>query len=132
MRQLLVLGATSCVSITGSASLVNRVFALFLSQLPRSRSDPRPPTIPVLERARIALQTLSELVGDPSITHRNPKSLLSFSCVTPEVAKSQLESLKFYSRDLDKIYCPLGRDGRPIRKYGLVSFLANDLLLTSS
>lgn len=127
-----LLGATSCVSITGSASLVNRVFSLFLSQLPRSRSDPRPPSIPVWERARIALQTLSELVGDPSIAHRNPRSSLSFSCVTPEVAKSQLENLKFYSKDLDKTYCPLGRDGRPIRKYGTVSYLTNDTLLTSS
>ncbi|KAF8450896.1 hypothetical protein L210DRAFT_3308648, partial [Boletus edulis BED1] len=66
---------------------------------------------------RMALQKLAELVGDPSIAHRNPRSLLSFSCVTPEVAKSQLESLRFYSKDIDKTYCPLGRDGRPIRKY---------------
>jgi len=63
------------------------------------------------------LQTLSEIVGDSSIAHRNPRSSLSFSCVTPEVAKSQLESLRFYSKDIDKTYCPLGRDGRPIRKY---------------
>lgn len=70
----------------------------------------------------MALQTLSELVGDPSIAHRNPRSLLSFSCVTPEVAKSQLESFKFYAKDIDKTYCPLGRDGRPIRKYETVSY----------
>lgn len=120
---IVVLGAKACVSIIpGSASLVNRVFTGFLSQLPRSRSDLRPPAISTLERTRIALQTLSELVGDPSIAHRNPKSVLSFSCVTPEVAKSQLESLKFYARDIDKTYCPLGRDGRPIRKYETISF----------
>ena len=112
-----MLGATTCIPIIpGNASIVNRVFSAFLSQLPGSRSDPRPPDIPAWERAREALQTLSELVGDPSIAHRNPRSLLSFSCVTPEVAKSQLESLKFYSKDLEKTYCPLGRDGRPIRK----------------
>ncbi|KAG8218315.1 alpha/beta-hydrolase [Butyriboletus roseoflavus] len=117
-RFYVIRGAKACVSIIpGSASLVNRVFTGFLSQLPRSRSDLRPPAIPTLERTRLALQTLSELVGDPSVAHRNPRSLLSFSCVTPEVAKSQLESLKFYAKDIDKTYCPLGRDGRPIRKY---------------
>lgn len=123
MKQLLVLGAKACMSIiSGTASLVNRAFTGFLSQLPRSRSDLRPPSIPTLERARMALQTLSEFIGDPSIAHRNPGSLLSFSCVTSEVAKSQLESLRFYSKDIDKTYCPLGRDGRPIRKYDTVSF----------
>ena len=123
MGQPLVLGAKACISIIpGSASLVNRAFTGFLSQLPRSRSDLRPSAIPTLERTRTALQTLSELVGDPSIAHRNPRSLLSFSCVTAEVAKSQFESLKFYSKDIDKTYCPLGRDGRPIRKYDTVSF----------
>lgn len=72
----------------------------------------------------MALQTLSELVGDPSIAHRNPRSQLSFSRVTPEVAKSQLESLKFYAKDIDRTYSPLGRDGRPMRKYETVSFRA--------
>ena len=123
MRQLLVLGAKACMSIIpGTASLVNRVFTGFLSQLPRSRSDLRPPAVPTLERAKLALQTLSELVGDPSIAHRDPRSSLSFSCVTPETARSQLESLRFYSKDIDKTYCPLGRDGRPIRKYDKVTF----------
>ncbi|KAF9224350.1 alpha/beta-hydrolase, partial [Gyrodon lividus] len=108
----------ACMSIIpGSASLVNRVLAGFLSQLPRARSDLVPPPIPIFDRTKIALQTLSELVGDPSIARRNPRSSLSFSCVTPEVAKSQLESLKFYAKEIDKTYCPLGRDGRPIRKY---------------
>jgi hypothetical protein len=117
-RLYVMKGAKACPSIIpGSASLVNRVFTGFLSQLPRSRSDLVPPSIPTLERTRIALQTLSDLVGDPSIARRNPRSLLSFSCVGPEVAKSQLESLKFYARDIDKTYCPLGRDGRPIRRY---------------
>lgn len=123
MRRPLVLGAKANVSIIpGSASLVNRVVTGFLSQLPRSRSDLRPPTIRPLERTRMALQTLSELVGDPSVAHRNPRSQLSFSCVTPEVAKSQLESLKFYAKDIDKTYSPLGRDGRPIRKYETISY----------
>lgn len=124
-------GAKACMSIiSGSASLVNRVFTAFLSQLPRTRSDLRRPAIPALERTRLALQTLAELVGDPSIAHRNPRSLLSFSCVTPEVAKSQQESLKFYAKDIDKTYCPLGRDGRPIRRCD-TSVEVNDILLTS-
>jgi pimeloyl-ACP methyl ester carboxylesterase len=117
-RFYVIKGAKACMSlIPGTASLVNRVFTGFLSQLPRSRSDLHSPAIPTFERARMALQTLSEIVGDSSIAHRNPRSSLSFSCVTPEVAKSQLESLRFYSKDIDKTYCPLGRDGRPIRKY---------------
>ncbi|KAG9317138.1 alpha/beta-hydrolase [Chiua virens] len=124
-RFYVIRGATACVSIIlGNTSLVNRVFAGFLSQLPRSRSDLRPPAMPTVERAKLALQTLSELVGDPSIAHRNPKSLLSFSCVTPEVAKSQLDSLKFYAKEIDNAYCPLSSDGRPIRKSETVSFLA--------
>lgn len=114
---VLVPGAKACMSIIpGSASLVNQVLSKFLAQLPRERSDLLPSSIPILERTKMALRTLSELVGDPSIAHRNPKSLLSFSCVTPEVAKSQLENLKFYAKDIDKTYCPLGSDGRPIRK----------------
>ncbi|KIJ70401.1 hypothetical protein HYDPIDRAFT_164452 [Hydnomerulius pinastri MD-312] len=117
-RLYVIKGAKACMSIIpGSASLVNQVLSKFLAQLPRERSDLLPPSIPILERTKMALRTLSELVGDPSIAHRSPKSLLSFSCVTPEVAKSQLENLKFYAKDIDKTYCPLGSDGRPIRKY---------------
>lgn len=122
MRRLFVLGGKACISvIPGSASLVNRVFAGFLSQLPRARSDLRTPVVPTLDRTRKALHTLSELVGDPTIAHRNPRSMLSFSCVTPEIAKSQLESLRSYSKDIDNVYCPLGMDGRPIRKYDTIS-----------
>ncbi|KIL00458.1 hypothetical protein PAXRUDRAFT_129813 [Paxillus rubicundulus Ve08.2h10] len=117
-RLYVIKGAKACMSIIPeSASLVNRVLTKFLHQLPRARSDLVFPSISLFERTKKALQTLSELVGDPSIARRDPRSLLSFSCVTPEVAKSQLESLKFYANDIEKTYCPLGRDGRPIRKY---------------
>ncbi|KIM67721.1 hypothetical protein SCLCIDRAFT_20755 [Scleroderma citrinum Foug A] len=33
------------------------------------------------------------------------------------VAQSQLDNLRFYWKDIDKAFCPLGRDGRPMRKY---------------
>ncbi|KAH7888088.1 alpha/beta-hydrolase [Phlebopus sp. FC_14] len=117
-RLYVIRGAKACMSIVpGSASLVNRVFAEFLAQLLPTRSDLVPPALPVVERTKIALRTLSELVGDPSIARRDPRSVLSFSCVTPEVAQSQLVNLKVYAKNVDKAYCPLGRDGRPMRKY---------------
>lgn len=110
-------GAKACLNILpGSASIVNQVFSKFLAQLPRTRSDIIPATISIHERSKVALLKLAEFVGDPSIAHRDPRSPLSFSCVKPEVAKSQLENLEFYAKDLDKAYCPLGRDGRPMRK----------------
>lgn len=59
---------------------------------------------------------LADIAGDPSIASRDPLSLFSFSRVSPEVARSQRESLKFYLKDIELAYCPLGRDGRPLRK----------------
>lgn len=102
--------------IPGSASLVNQVFSKFLATLPKARSDLVPPKTPVLDRTKMALRTLADLVGEPSYALRDPRSCLSFSCVSPEVVQSQLDNLKFYARDIDKAFCPLGRDGRPMRK----------------
>lgn len=114
----IIRGAKACMSIMpGSASLVNQAFSKFLATLPKARSDLVPPKIPVLERTKMALRTLSDLVGEPSYAQRDPRSILSFSCVSPEVARSQLENLRFYARDIENAYCPLGRDGRPMRKY---------------
>jgi len=111
------LGAKACMSIIpGSASLVNQVFSKFLATLPKARSDLVPPKVPVLERTKTALRTLADLVGDPNYAVRDPHSTLSFSCISPEVAQSQLDNLKFYWKDIDKAFCPLGRDGRPMRK----------------
>ncbi|KIO03144.1 hypothetical protein M404DRAFT_27427 [Pisolithus tinctorius Marx 270] len=111
-------GAKACMSIMpGSASLVNQAFSKFLATLPKARTDLIPPKIPVSERTKMALRTLGDLIGDPSYAQRDPRSILSFSCVSSEVARSQLENLRFYARDIESAYCPLGRDGRPLRKY---------------
>ncbi|KAG1780413.1 hypothetical protein EV702DRAFT_964801 [Suillus placidus] len=111
-------GAKACLNILpGSASIVNQVFSKFLAQQPRTRSDLLPPKLSIRERSKVALSKLAEFVGIPSIAQRDPCSPLSFSCVKTDVAKSQLENLMFYAKDLKKAYCPLGRDGRPLRKY---------------
>ncbi|KAG6331258.1 hypothetical protein ID866_7833 [Astraeus odoratus] len=117
-RLYIIKGARACMCLIPSiASLVNQVFSKFLATLPRTRTELVPPKISVVERTKLALRTLAELIGDPSYAHRDPRSILSFSCVSAEVAQSQLDNLKFYARDIDKAYCPLGRDGRPLRKY---------------
>lgn len=117
-RLYVVKGAKACLNIIpGSASIVNQVFSKFLAQQRRTRSDLLPPNMTIRERSKVALSKLAEFVGIPSIAQRDPCSPLSFSCVKADVAKSQLENLMFYAKDLDKAYCPLGRDGRPLRKY---------------
>lgn len=87
----------------------------------------------IRERSKVALSKLAEFVGIPSIAQRDPCSPLSFSCVKADVAKSQLENLMFYAKDLDKAYCPLGRDGRPLRKsvtaFALQFYYANLFVL---
>lgn len=126
-------GAKACLNILpGSASIVNQVFSKFLAQQPRTRSDLVCPKTSIQERSKLALAKLAEFVGIPSIAQRDPRSPLSFSCVKADVAKSQLENLMFYAKDLDKAYCPLGRDGRPLRKSvpsGRAPFHNPDLLL---
>ncbi|KAG2159059.1 alpha/beta-hydrolase [Suillus bovinus] len=113
-----VKGAKACLNIVpGSASIVNQVFSKFLARQPRTRSDLLASKVTMRERSKVALAKLAEFVGDSSIAQRDPCSPLSFSCVKDDVAKSQLENLMFYAKDLDKAYCPLGRDGRPLRKY---------------
>jgi hypothetical protein len=117
-RLYVVRGAKACLNILpGSASIVNQVFSKFLAQQPRTRSDLLPPKLSIREQSKVALSKLAEFVGIPSIAQRDPCSPLSFSCVKTDVAKSQLENLLFYAKGLDKAYCPLGRDGRPLRKY---------------
>jgi len=110
-------GAKACLNILpGSASIVNQVFSKFLAQLPHTRSDLVPATISIHERSKTALAKLAEYANDPAIARRDPRSPLSFSCVKPDVAKSQLENLQFYAKDISQAYCPVGRDGRPMRK----------------
>jgi hypothetical protein len=63
-----------------------------------------------------ALLKLSDLNGDPAIAERDPLSSMSFSCLPPDVVKSQLETITFFGIDQWKAFSPLGPDGRPLRK----------------
>ncbi|KAF8665659.1 hypothetical protein AX16_000112 [Volvariella volvacea WC 439] len=74
-------------------------------------------TTAIEARMKKALEKLASIMEDPTIAGRNPVSSLSFSCLAQDVAKSQWESLRFYSKNLDKAYKPLGPDGRPLRKF---------------
>ncbi|KAH7916146.1 alpha/beta-hydrolase [Hygrophoropsis aurantiaca] len=117
-RLYVVRGANACLTILpGSASIVNQVFAKFLASQPLARSDFITPPTSIFDRMKTALVKLADLVGEPEMASRDPRSSLSFSCVTPEVVKSQLATLNFYKKDIEHAYCPLGRDGRPLRKY---------------
>ncbi|OCH95871.1 alpha/beta-hydrolase, partial [Obba rivulosa] len=112
-----VKGATSHAYLSIlSASIVNQVFYKFLSRQPPTRSDLTPPPMS-LERMRAALHTLAELKDDWSIANRDPKSSMSFTCVTDEVRKSQDDTFKTYCKDERKAFSPLGPDGRPVRKF---------------
>jgi hypothetical protein len=95
-----------------------------VSSLPPARSEIRPPSESVAQRMRIALKQLSEMMENPEIATRDPSSSLSFSCLTPDVIKSQNEGLKFYGNDHWKAYCPLGPNGRPLRRSSLLLFFS--------
>jgi len=64
-----------------------------------------------------ALNKLGDIRSSTSFNSRDPRSPLSFTCVTEEVANAQKKSLDYYTLDVDKAYCPLGFDGRPMRRY---------------
>ncbi|KAH8118544.1 alpha/beta-hydrolase [Phellopilus nigrolimitatus] len=102
------------------ASIVNRVFAEFLSRqthmyLPAmfqiEAADVR------RERAQEALEKLADLMEEPSIALRDPGSPLSFSCVSPEVLQSQADVLRRQMVDEHAAFSPLGMDGRPCRRF---------------
>lgn len=113
-----MVGASGSLNIVpGSASIANQVYAKFLSRLPRTRTDLVHSEVLIENRMKAALEKLSEITGDPKVATRDPMSSLSFSCLHPEIVKSQTESLKFYRKGQEKAFSPLGPDGRPIRKY---------------
>jgi hypothetical protein len=110
-------GALGCLCIVPStASIVNQVLTKFLSRLPRTCSEIRPPETSTKDNMTAALNRLSELMGDPTIATRDPTSSLSFSCLSSEVIQSQKDAVDFYGKDEWKAFSPLGPDGRPIRK----------------
>jgi len=96
-------------------SIVNQTLVKFLTRLPRTRSDLRPPPVPILQRMREALDTLAELTGDPSFSGKDPMCPLNFSCVSPEICKMQVKSRESYAKDAAHAFSPLQSNGRPIR-----------------
>ncbi|PCH41599.1 alpha/beta-hydrolase, partial [Wolfiporia cocos MD-104 SS10] len=100
-----------------SASIVNQVFFKFLSRQPPARSDCTQPEMSLEERMRVALAQLGNFRGDQSFAERDPLSPLSFSCVTPEVQRSQDETYATYQKGERTAFSPLGLDGRPLRKF---------------
>ncbi|KAJ8086110.1 hypothetical protein AAF712_008282 [Marasmius tenuissimus] len=109
-------GAGGLNLVPGTASITNQVYAKFLARLPPTRSDVKPPSLPIEDRMTMALERLAELMGDSSISSRPPCSL-SFSCLSHEVVRGQTESLDLYKKGESEAFDPTGPDGRPIRKY---------------
>ncbi|KAJ7781671.1 hypothetical protein B0H16DRAFT_1448038 [Mycena metata] len=90
----------------GTASIVNQVYVKFISRLPRTRSDPAVPSIPIEERMREALTLLETLAGTRASTRaihilRSPST----------------EGLTAYRKGQVLAYLPLGPTGKPIRRY---------------
>lgn len=96
-------------------SIVNQTLVKFLNRLPRARSDIRPPSVPVPQRMREALDTVAELTGDPSFSGKDAMCSLNFSCVSPEICKIQAKSRDSYAKDAVHAFSPLQPNGRPIR-----------------
>jgi hypothetical protein len=104
------------------ASIVNKAFTSFLAAQSGSGQDGAKPvdpdlfTITIEEFMQRGLNKLADLKDDPSITERDPRSPLSFSCTTPEIVKHQEEMMRKFIDGQQKAFSPLGTDGRPIRK----------------
>lgn len=96
-------------------SIVNQTLVKFLNRLPRARSEIRPPPVPVPQRMRQALDTLAELTGDASFSGKDAMCPLNFSCVSPEICKSQAKSRETYAKDAAHAFSPLRSNGKPIR-----------------
>jgi hypothetical protein len=71
---------------------------------------------------KAALATLIEFTGEKSHISREQISSLSFSCVTPEVLKNQIESRQLYAKGAADAFSPLKPNGRPIRYVAPVLF----------
>ncbi|KAJ7087241.1 Alpha/Beta hydrolase protein [Mycena belliarum] len=101
----------------GTASIVNQVYAKFISRLPHVRSDRVKPVCTTEERMREALGTLEAITGAAGARARDPLSSLSFSCLSDEVVQRQTDTLDAYRQGQTLAYLPLGPTGRPIRRY---------------
>lgn len=105
------------------ASVVNRVFAEFLSRQPKIKIPSTPICVTVAERsARMsrALAKLGSLMNDSSFSSRDLGSSMSFSCVSPEILQNQTDVLRRQMLDERNAFSPLGLDGRPCRRSGFL------------
>ncbi|KAI0698873.1 Alpha/Beta hydrolase protein [Cytidiella melzeri] len=106
------------ISIIG-ASIVNQVLCKFLSRLPRSETPSK--LLPVKERLvdfmGRGLARLAELKDKADLFLRDPCSPLSFSCMSAEEEKRQMDGIIEFAKDARKAFSPLGIDGRPMRKF---------------
>ncbi|KAH9045258.1 alpha/beta-hydrolase [Lactarius pseudohatsudake] len=100
-----------------TASVCNRVFLQFVSRLPHARSELRAPDDSLKVFISHGLETMAEIMDDPSIAQRDPLSPMSFSRISVAVQKLQVENYMAAAKDARKAFSPLGSDGRPMRKY---------------
>ncbi|KAF8640140.1 hypothetical protein AX17_001376 [Amanita inopinata Kibby_2008] len=113
-----VKGACGTLSIVpGTASITNQVFTKFLSRQPHARSDLVNPKTSKEDRMKTALSRLAVMTRDQTIAKRNPRSSLSFCCLSQDVVLSQTNLLKHYQKGKNQAFSPLGPDGKPIRRY---------------
>ncbi|GLB33430.1 putative alpha beta-hydrolase [Lyophyllum shimeji] len=110
-------GAGNLSIVPGHASIMNKVFATFLSRQPHQRSELVPPETDKIERMKTALAALAEIIGDSSIASRDPTSSLSFSCLPHDACRRQTEILNKYRDRKTGTFTPVGPDGRPVRRY---------------
>ncbi|KAH9002261.1 alpha/beta-hydrolase [Lactarius hatsudake] len=100
-----------------TASVCNRVFLQFVSRLPHARSELRPPDDSLEVFISHGLETMAEIMDDPSIAQRDPLSPMSFSRISVAVQRLQVENYMAAAKGARKAFSPLGSDGRPMRKY---------------
>lgn len=112
-------GASGYLSVDPSAaSIANQVVHKWITRFRHERRVGYQPFEPTEERMKRALRKLGEFAKDvEGYKERNPWSSMSFSRVTKEVEKAQMQMIKRVAVGAKKAFSPLGADGRPIRKY---------------
>lgn len=112
-------GAAGYLSVDPSAaSIANQTVYKWIT---RFRHEPWDssyrPAEPTEERMKRALRKLGEFAKDvDGYKDRNPWSSMSFSRVTKEVEKAQMQMVRRVAVGASQAFSPLGSDGRPIRK----------------
>ena len=102
--------------VLGHASILNNVFHKFLTRLPHHRSDLVPSNISIRDRMQVALEKLSQIMGNPQVAYLDPLCSLSFCSLAPEVIKGQEELLNHYMKNIDLAFTPIPRETQPLRK----------------